>query len=79
VLALAHEAIAGGFTVVADGAFLHRWQRDLFRSAAAALRVPFAILSVRGHPATLERRIAVRARASTDASRPTPRCSPTSS
>ncbi len=68
VLDLAHEAIAGGFTVVADGAFLHRWQRDLFRSAAASLGVPFAILSVRGHPATLERRIAARARASTDAS-----------
>jgi hypothetical protein len=68
VLDLAHEAIAGGFTVVADGAFLHRWQRDLFRSAAASLGVPFAMLSVRGRPATLERRIAARARASTDAS-----------
>ncbi len=68
VLDLAHEAIAGGFTVVADGAFLHRWQRELFRSAAASLGVPFAILSVQGRPATLERRIAARARASTDAS-----------
>jgi aminoglycoside phosphotransferase family enzyme/predicted kinase len=68
VLDLAHEAIAGGFTVVADGAFLHRWQRELFRSAAASLGAPFAILSVRGRQATLERRIAARARASTDAS-----------
>jgi len=68
VLDLAHEAVAGGFTVVADGAFLHRWQRDLFRAAAASLGVPFAILSVRGRPATLERRIAARARGSTDAS-----------
>jgi hypothetical protein len=68
VLELAHEAVAGGFTVVADGAFLRRWQRDLFRAAAASLGVPFAILSVRGEPATLERRIAARARASADAS-----------
>jgi hypothetical protein len=68
VLDLSVEAIDGGFTVVADGAFLHRWQRDLFRAKAASLGVPFAILSVRGHPATLERRIAARARRAADAS-----------
>ncbi len=60
VLDLACEALGGGFTVVADGAFLHRWQRDLFRDKAASIGAPFAILSVRGHPATLERRIAER-------------------
>ena len=68
LLDLASEVIAGGFTVVADGAFLRRWQRDLFRARAAALGAPFAILSVRGAQATLERRIAARARGAADAS-----------
>jgi hypothetical protein len=68
VLDLAGEALAGGFTVVADGAFLRRWQRDLFRARAASAGVPFAILSVRGTKATLEQRIAARARSAADAS-----------
>ncbi len=68
VLALAREVLDGGFTVVADGAFLRRWQRDLFRAEAAARGVPFAILSVRGEPALLARRIAARTRGAADAS-----------
>jgi hypothetical protein len=68
VLALSREVLDGGFTVVADGAFLRRWQRDLFRAEAASRGVPFAILSVRGEPALLARRIAARARGAADAS-----------
>lgn len=68
VLDLAAEALAGGFTVVADGAFLRRSQRDQFRAKAASLSVPFAVLSVRGARETLEKRIAARARRAEDAS-----------
>lgn len=61
VLRCACSVIEGGFTAVADGAFLHRWQRDLARGRAAALRAGFVIVACHAAPAALRRRVAERA------------------
>jgi predicted kinase len=53
---------------ILDGTFLLRWQRDLARSLAAGLRVPFAILAFEARPETLRRRILARSLAGSDAS-----------
>lgn len=45
-----------------------RWQRDLARSLADGLRVPFAILAFEARPETLRRRILTRSLAGGDAS-----------
>lgn len=67
-LALAEEVSAAGRVAIVDGTFLERRQRDLFRSRAAALGIPFAILSFSASEATLRRRIVERARRAADAS-----------
>ena len=55
--ALARTVVEAGYIAVVDGAFLKRWQRDMFREAAAALGVPFLILAVSAAEATLRDRI----------------------
>jgi aminoglycoside phosphotransferase family enzyme/predicted kinase len=68
VLTLASCVVEGGSVALIDGAFLARWQRDLFRERASALGVPFIIVAVAGYEATLRRRIERRARLRADAS-----------
>jgi len=60
--------VQGGFAALVDGAFLARWQRDLFRDLAAAERVPFLIVDCVASVSTLESRVAARACAGKDAS-----------
>jgi aminoglycoside phosphotransferase family enzyme/predicted kinase len=57
VCELARRAAADSYLVIVDGAFLQRWQRDLFRETAAALSVSFVILAVSAPEATLRERI----------------------
>jgi aminoglycoside phosphotransferase family enzyme/predicted kinase len=68
VLGLTRAAAMAGYLTVVDGAFLKRWQRDMFRRLAAELRVPFAIVSFAASKATLRGRIEQRQRAGVDAS-----------
>jgi aminoglycoside phosphotransferase family enzyme/predicted kinase len=68
VRACAASIIGGGFPALVDGAFLHRWQRDLFRELAAQRAAPFVIVDCVASPATLEARVAARSRVGTDAS-----------
>lgn len=68
VLACAQALVSGGFTAIVDGAFLQRWQRDLFRDLAAKSDVPFVIVDCRAPEATLKVRLAARASAGKDAS-----------
>jgi predicted kinase len=65
---LAEVALAGGFPVLVDAAFLMRWQRDAFRALAARACVPFAIAHYRAGEAVLRSRIERRARQGEDAS-----------
>ncbi|CAG1011321.1 hypothetical protein RHIZO_03995 [Rhizobiaceae bacterium] len=65
---LARTVVASGRVAILDGTFLARWQRDLARSLAAELRVPFVVLSFAARPGTLRRRIVERAAAGRDAS-----------
>jgi hypothetical protein len=57
---MARAAAAAGFITIADGTFLRRWQRDMFRGLADELGIPFVILSTRSNEATLRERIAAR-------------------
>ena len=68
VCELACRAAADSYRVVVDGAFLLRWQRDLFREAAAGLGVAFVILDVSAPEATLRERIVERRRRGNDPS-----------
>ena len=62
-LAESARAIAGaGFVAVADATFLKRAQRDVFRSLADRLRVPYAIVDCGAPVEVLEQRIAARSR-----------------
>lgn len=65
---LAQLVLAAGFPVVVDAASLRRWQREIFRSLAAALDLPFRILSCRADEAVLRRRLIARGRSGSDAS-----------
>jgi uncharacterized protein len=60
VCALARSVAEAGYIAVVDGAFLKRWQREMFRETAAAHGLPFAILAVSAPEATLRERIARR-------------------
>jgi predicted kinase len=60
-----------GCCLVVDGAFLMRWQREMFRQTAAALGLPFVILAVSAAEATLRERIARRSQRGADASEAT--------
>jgi len=68
VCELACRTAADSYRVVVDGAFLLRWQRDLFREAAAGLGVAFVILDVSAPEATLRERIVERRRRGNDPS-----------
>jgi len=68
VLALARVIANAGSIAIVDGAFLRRWQRDLFRDLAGELGIPFAILAFDASEATLRERVAARRSEGTDAS-----------
>jgi aminoglycoside phosphotransferase family enzyme/predicted kinase len=68
VLACTQALVRGGFTAIVDGAFLQRWQRDLFRDLAANSNVPFLIVDCLAPQDTLKARLAARATAGKDAS-----------
>lgn len=46
-----------GFSAVIDATCLHRWQRDIFREAAARLGVRYVIVDVQADPAILRQRL----------------------
>jgi aminoglycoside phosphotransferase family enzyme/predicted kinase len=58
--AVAEFAVANGWSVIADAAFLKRAERDAFRALAEKLGVPFAILAPAATPEECARRIAAR-------------------
>jgi len=70
VAALAHArtVVSAGYVAIVDAAFLKRWQRDLFRTLAAQLRVPFVVVAFSASEATLRQRIVERLQAGADAS-----------
>jgi aminoglycoside phosphotransferase family enzyme/predicted kinase len=57
---VAELAVASGWSVIVDAAFLKRAERDACRALAARLGVPFAILAPAATPAECARRIAAR-------------------
>lgn len=67
-LALAEAVAAAGRVAIVDGAFLRRWERDVFRRRAGELGLPFAIVAFAAPEAALRARIAARAAHGTDAS-----------
>jgi aminoglycoside phosphotransferase family enzyme/predicted kinase len=71
VCALARSVAEAGYIAVVDGAFLKRWQREMFRETAAAHGLPFAILAVSAAEAILRERIARRRERGGDASEAT--------
>jgi aminoglycoside phosphotransferase family enzyme/predicted kinase len=71
VSVLARSVAQAGYRAVVDGAFLRRWQREMFRETATALGVPFVILDLSAPEATLRERIARRRRRGDDASEAT--------
>jgi aminoglycoside phosphotransferase family enzyme/predicted kinase len=68
IASLARAAAGAGYSVLVDGAFLERWQRERFRLLAAELGVPFVILSMAAPAQTLRDRVTQRFRAGADAS-----------
>jgi len=67
-LACADAVVHGGFPAIVDGAFLQRWQRDMFRELALRRGVPFLIVDCVASTPTLRARVAARASAGSDAS-----------
>lgn len=65
---LAAAVATAGFVAIVDGAFLQRWQRDLFRGLAAELGIPFVVLAFTASEAALRQRIVARNLQGTDAS-----------
>jgi aminoglycoside phosphotransferase family enzyme/predicted kinase len=68
VLGFARAAATAGYLTIVDGAFLKRWQRDMFRRLAAELRVPFAIVAFAASEATMRARVEQRQRVGIDVS-----------
>lgn len=68
VLGLTRAAATAGYLTIVDGAFLKRWQRDMFRRLAAELHMPFAIVTFAASEATLRTRVEQRQRVGVDAS-----------
>jgi len=66
--ACSRTALAAGFPVIVDAAFLRRDERLAFRALATELRVPFTILHCQATDAQLRRRVATRSTGGTDAS-----------
>jgi hypothetical protein len=65
---LAHRVLTAGHIAVIDGAFLQRWQRDLFCDLANELGIPFVIIDLTVDAATLRERITKRLAGEHDAS-----------
>jgi aminoglycoside phosphotransferase family enzyme/predicted kinase len=65
---LAGRALAAGFPVIVDAAFLRRAEREAFRAVAERLDVPFLILDFRAPLAVLRARVAARRSRGNDAS-----------
>jgi predicted kinase len=68
VAALTRAIIEAGYTAIVDGAFLRRWQRDVFAALAAKLQVPLVIVDFVAPQSVLRERVARRAAAREDAS-----------
>jgi aminoglycoside phosphotransferase family enzyme/predicted kinase len=68
VLALTRAAVEAGFPTIVDGAFLWRWQREMFRTLARELGVPFLVVTFKAREATLRERIVQRVQDANDAS-----------
>jgi hypothetical protein len=65
---LTRSLVQAGYPVIVDGAFLMRWQRDLFRAVTRTLGVPFVIATFAADRDTLQRRVAARLDMARDAS-----------
>jgi len=65
---VAEGLLNAGWPVIVDAAFLKRWQRDLFRDIARRRSTQLRILDIQADPATLRKRIALRAAQGKDAS-----------
>ncbi len=65
---LARNVIAAGFPVIVDAAFVLHAEREMFRSLAQELDVPFVIASVQTGAALLAERLAQRSSRGNDAS-----------
>ena len=65
---LARDIVHSGYPAIVDAAFLQRWQRESFRSLAADLGVPFAIIDFSAPPGCLRARVASRHASGSDAS-----------
>ena len=68
---LARTVLAAGYPVIVDATFLARAQRATFRTLAATLEVPFAILAPQTPAAVMRARVTARDAAGTDASEAT--------
>jgi predicted kinase len=68
VCSLARGVAAAGHVAVVDATFLKRWQRDLFRTLASELQIPFVIVTFSASESTLRRRIERRSIEARDAS-----------
>jgi aminoglycoside phosphotransferase family enzyme/predicted kinase len=68
---LARSVAQAGYRAVVDGAFLQRWQREMLRETAAAVGVPFVIMTLSVPEATLRERIIRRRQRRADASEAT--------
>jgi aminoglycoside phosphotransferase family enzyme/predicted kinase len=64
----AAQALAAGYPVIVDGAFLRAEERERFHALARALGLPFCILSCRADAAQLHRRVRAREAAGNDPS-----------
>jgi predicted kinase len=71
VLALAQSLLQAGWSVIVDGSFLQRAQRDRFRDLAAATQAQFSILAPQVPQAELRRRVSARQALGQDASEAT--------
>jgi predicted kinase len=71
VSSLARGVAHAGHIALVDGTFLKRWQRDLFRTLAAGLGIPFVIIAFSAGVETLRERITRRIEREHDASEAT--------
>jgi len=68
IAATTEALVAAGQSVVVDGTFLRRWQRDAFRSVAQRGAAAFTIVDMRASVETLRARVAARTIAGGDPS-----------
>lgn len=68
VRGLARAVVGAGYTAIADGTFLARGQREMLRTLADELEVPFVIVDFVAKVQTMRRRVAMRLRQGSDVS-----------